>query len=502
MRANKELLTIESKALELCENGLIYYQRRWLRRTSIELVDYLDIESVHSDSDGGASLVIQRNGATFKILGHSESEAEQLTAALRNRMIERWMKAAGERIHFEDIAKWVQKIAESAEVVAPKLADFLLAQAVLRNASDIHLEPNQAGLRVSYRIDGFFQNAAEIPEPISDQLISRIKVMSRLITYERNTPQEGRMTLDVVGSKRHFRVSIMPTITGEKVVIRAFDVLRDLLELEELGFSQEVLNQLKSLLSNSHGEILVTGPSGSGKTTTLYAALCEINRTRGDSVNIVTIEDPVEYNLGLFNQIQVNKGRDLTFAKALASVLRMDPNVIMVGEIRDPETAQITTQAALTGHLILSTVHSGTAAGVFTRLLDMGLEGYQVVSSITGALAQRLVRKNCEHCREVYSPDISMKVLEKLEARDELQGVALLRGGGCAACLYTGYHGRTAITELLVMNEGLKEAVLKKSSTQTIETEAKALGMRTLKADGLEKVKQGVTTVEELVRVL
>jgi len=292
----------------------------------------------------------------------------------------------------------------------------------------------------------------------------------------------------------------MPTIAGEKVVIRVFDVLQAILELEELGFSQEVLNQFQSLIFSPQGAILVTGPSSSGKTTTLYAALRKLHLTKGDSVNIVTIEDPVEYNLGIFNQIQVNKERGLPFARALSSVLRMDPEVIMVGEIRDPETAQIAIQAALTGHLVFSTVHSGTAAGVFTRLLDMGLEGFLVASSITGVLAQRLVRKICEHCKEVYSPDA--EILEQLDITSDILRTELKRGKGCQACLHTGYKGRTAITELLVMNEEIKEAVLKKSNTETIEAQARASEMRTLKEDGLEKVKQGVTTVEELARVL
>jgi type II secretory ATPase GspE/PulE/Tfp pilus assembly ATPase PilB-like protein len=495
------------------------------------MVNYLDIESVLLDDGEQASVVIKCNGSVIKIVYSEKSEAERFIAAIKNRIIEQKVKEKGEQIQFNEIAKWVREISEScakpsresgAEEAAPKLVNFLLAQAVLHNASDIHIdpvrkpesrnpvlnslrfsngvEPTQSGLRVRYRIDGFFQDAAEIPDFISEKLVSRIKVMSRLITYERNTPQEGRMTLSVAGSERNFRVSIMPTIAGEKVVVRVFDVLQAILELEELGFSQEVLNLFQSLIFSPQGALLVTGPSGSGKTTTLYAALRKLHLTRGDSVNIVTIEDPVEYNLGMFNQIQVNKERGLSFAKALASVLRMDPKVIMVGEIRDPETAQIAIQAALTGHLVFSTVHSGTAAGVFTRLLDMGLEGFLVASSITGILAQRLVRKICEHCKEVYSPDA--KILEQFDITSELLRIELKRGKGCQACLHTGYKGRTAITELLVMDEEIKEAVLKKSSTKTIEAQARTSGMRTLKENGLEKVKQGVTTVEELARVL
>ena len=506
---NEEIRIIEPKALELCEDGLILHKRRWLRRSSAELVNYLDIESVHLNNDEQNSVVIKCNEPVIKIVYSKKGEAERFIAAIKNKIIEQKVKKKGEQIRFDEIAKWVREISEScakpsresgAEEVAPKLVNFLLAQAVLHKASDIHFEPIQSGIRVRYRIDGFFRNAAEIPDFISEKLVSRIKVMSRLITYERNTPQEGRMTLGVAGSERNFRVSIMPTIAGEKVVIRVFDVLQAILEFEELGFSQEVLNQFQSLIFSPQGAILVTGPSSSGKTTTLYAALRKLHLTKGDSVNIVTIEDPVEYNLGMFNQIQVNKERGLPFARALSSVLRMDPEVIMVGEIRDPETAQIAIQAALTGHLVFSTVHSGTAAGVFTRLLDMGLEGFLVASSITGVLAQRLVRKICEHCKEVYSPDA--EILEQLDITSDILRTELKRGKGCQACLHTGYKGRTAITELLVMNEKIKEAVLKKSNTETIESQARASEMRTLKEDGLEKVKQGVTTVEELARVL
>jgi len=506
---NEEIRIIESKTVELCEDGLILHKRRWLRRSPAELVNYLDIESVHLNNDEQNIVVIKCNEPVIKIVYSEKGEAERLIAAIKNKIIEQKVKEKGEQIRFDEIAKWVREISDScakpsresgAEEVAPKLVNFLLAQAVLHKASDIHFEPIQSGLRVRYRIDGFFQNTAEIPDFISEKLVSRIKVMSRLITYERNTPQEGRMTLGVAGSERNFRVSVMPTIAGEKVVIRVFDVLQAILELEELGFSQEVLNQFQSLIFSPQGAILVTGPSSSGKTTTLYAALRKLHLTKGDSVNIVTIEDPVEYNLGIFNQIQVNKERGLPFARALSSVLRMDPEVIMVGEIRDPETAQIAIQAALTGHLVFSTVHSGTAAGVFTRLLDMGLEGFLVASSITGVLAQRLVRKICEHCKEVYSPDA--EILEQLDITSDILRTELKRGKGCQACLHTGYKGRTAITELLVMNEEIKEAVLKKSNTETIEAQARTSEMRTLKEDGLEKVKQGVTTVEELARVL
>lgn len=497
MSVREETSVIEAKGLELCDDGLILHKSRRRWRSCDELIDYLDISSVYLDGDGQGSVIVEHNGLSTRIREPSgESAAERIIASIKSRIVEQ----KGTAIQLAEIAEWVREVVGNTEEVAPKLVDFLLTQAVLHNASDIHLEPTQHGLQVRYRIDGFFQDAAEIPAAISEKLVSRVKVMSRLITYEKSMPQEGRMTLSVAGRERNFRVCIMPTVTGEKTVIRVFDALQAVMELGDLGFSQTVLEQFQSLIFSPQGAILVTGPSGSGKTTTLYAALRKLYLTRRDSVNIVAIEDPVEYNLGMFNQIQVNKERGLPFAKALASVLRMDPEVIMVGEIRDPETAQIAIQAALTGHLVFSSVHAGAAAWVFTRLMDMGLEGFLIASSITGILAQRLVRKICMRCAEIYTPDA--EILEQLDITDELSGIELRRGKGCQECFYTGYRGRTAITELLAVNEQIKDAVLRKSNTKAIETHARTAGMITLKEDGLAKVKKGVTTVEELARVL
>ena len=492
---------VSSASVELKQEELVGYDSGWFRRSPLVRIDYQDVTAVdRDDSDESELLVRGQNGTALRIVTSSEQEASQLLSKLRERVFQGAIRETEERIPLDGIAQQVEEIVEHVEEAAPDLARFLLRQAVLHHASDVHLKPVHDGLRINYRIDGFFHTVAEIPEGVSDQFMSRIKVMSRLTTYERHSTQEGRMSMEVNGHERHFRVCIMPTISGEKGVIRVFDVLRDVRELDELEFSDNVLNRYRSLIDRPQGTVLVAGPSSSGKTTTLYASLRNIHRRKGDSVNIVSIEDPVEYNMELWNQIQVNQTRGLSFAEALSSALRMDPNVIMVGEIRDSETAEIATKAALSGHLIFSTVHSGTAPGVFNRLFDLGIEKHLVTSAVNGALAQRLVRKICDRCRETYTPEPD--VLDELEVRDELSGVELQHGTGCSDCHHTGYQERTTITELLVMDEEMKEVLLDEPDTEAIASAARRSGMNTLKEDGLSKVKQGITTVEELARVL
>jgi len=500
-KQENEELRIPSDSVECRPEELVGYQRGWFRQKRVKQFDYAEIRSVDRVGPDGTHLLVRgRNGTDLRIVTSSDREVDDLQEDIQQRVFREQFDGVEQRMPLDEIAERVEDLVEHVQDAAPELANLLLQQAVFHRASDVHLKPIPDGLRINYRIDGFFHSVADIRSDVSEQLMSRIKVMSRLTTYERHSTQEGRMTMDVDGRERHFRVCIMPTISGEKAVIRVFDVLRDLLELEELGLSEQVLNRYKSLIDRPQGTILVAGPSSSGKTTTLYASLRKIHRSKGDSVNIVSIEDPVEYNMDRWNQIQVNAARELTFAEALSSALRMDPNVIMVGEIRDTETAEIATKAALSGHLIFSTVHSGTAAGVFHRLLDLGVEQPLITSAVNGALAQRLVRTVCDDCRQEYMPDGD--VLDKLEVRYELEGVPLQRGAGCSSCHDTGYKGRTPITELLVMDDAIKDVLLETPEKQAIASAARSSGMNTLKEDGLSKVQRGTTTVEELARVL
>jgi len=376
--------------------------------------------------------------------------------------------------------------------------DAAIRQAVLHGASDLHFEPWQDCLSLRYRVDGILHEVARIPKAYQEKIIARIKILARLVVYQKDAPQDGRIDADEARGGREMRVSTFPTVYGEKTVIRIFDSSRNVFELDSLGFRPEVVADLRELIFRPQGTVLLTGPSSSGKTTTIYALLRELAALREPAPHIVTIEDPVEYRLGKISQTQINPHTGFTFENALRSVLRQDPEVIMVGEIRDAETARTAIQAGLTGHLVISTIHSGTAAGVFTRLLDMGIEPFLIASSVTGVLAQRLVRINCSQCTAEYQPEAS--VLARLDVGTE--GTAFRRGTGCDECEGIGYRGRTAIGELLVINEEIAELVLGRSRTRVLHDAAVRSGMVTLAEDGVEKARLGVTALEELRRVL
>ncbi len=374
--------------------------------------------------------------------------------------------------------------------------DLLLSQAVMHRASDVHAEPYRGMLKVRFRVDGYFRDVVELPGEVLEQMVARVKVMAGLIVHRRDIPQEGRIRIEGAD----FRVSILPTVAGEKLALRAFDAAGRLMELEELGFSSPTLVNFEHLLGGLSGTILLTGPSGSGKTTTIYAALKRIHDRYGDHAAITTIEDPVEYDLGLFAQVQVSSRSELSFASALTSVLRQDPGVIMLGEIRDPQTGEIAMRAGLTGHLVLSTIHSGTACGVLARLMDMGIEPYIVNSSVRAVLAQRLARRLCKHCVDAYEPDPALVDLVKKYA-PEFDG-PFLKGKGCPSCLGTGFHGRFALTELLVLGDRLSGLIAEKAGTGKLERAALETGFTPLLSDGIEQVVTGRTTVEEVVRAL
>lgn len=384
---------------------------------------------------------------------------------------------------------------------AVRLVERIIGRAVASGATDIHLNPTHSGLVVRFRHDGILRDVELLDATVKESVVARIKVLSNLIVYKRNVPQDGRIVKDVGLSADNveLRVTTFPTIHGEKVAIRIFDCNRVLLTLENLGFSEKVSGALIRLLDNPQGTILLTGPSSSGKTTTIYAALRWFRKNKGQTSNIVTVEDPVEFDLKDVSQTQIEPVLGMTFAAALRSILRQDPEVIMIGEIRDRETAQIAVEAGLTGHLVISTIHCGTAAGVFTRLLEMGIEPFLVASSVTGVLSQRLVRVVCPECAEKYVPP---EHLRKEFGVNPTETEGFRRGRGCARCNGAGYSGRTAIGELLLASERIGDMVLKRARTSDLTREAERQGMETLEKDGLRKAREGKTTLEELYRVL
>ena len=389
---------------------------------------------------------------------------------------------------------------EDAPII--RLLNSLMFRAVKERASDIHIEPYEREVVVRYRIDGVLHNVLTPPKRVHAALISRVKIMAGLDIAERRTPQDGRIGIRLGEREVDIRVSIIPVANGERAVLRLLDKEHLLLDLAQLGFSSSRLERFDQLIHLPHGILLVTGPTGSGKTTTLYAALSRINTP---DKNILTIEDPIEYQLKGIGQMQINPKANLTFANSLRSILRQDPDVILVGEIRDAETAEISIHAALTGHLVFSTLHTNDAAGAVTRLVDMGIEPFLVASSVVAIVAQRLVRTICSACRQTYTP--SPEELSRLElgpaskAAGGARSITLARGAGCSTCGGSGYRGRVAIYEILVVDDQLRRLIMAKADAGALRDAAVAAGMRTLRLDGMEKVLEGVTTAEEVLRV-
>jgi type IV pilus assembly protein PilB len=397
----------------------------------------------------------------------------------------------------EEDSKKLEAISREAPII--QLVNMLIVQGVKDRASDIHIEPNEKGLLIRFRIDGMLHDIRTLPNTIKSAVISRIKILAKMDIAERRLPQDGRFQVKFGTREVDLRVSTIPTVLGEKVVLRLLDKSKGLIKLEQLGFIPEQLEEFRSIISKSYGIILLTGPTGSGKTTTLYAALNQVNSR---DKNIITVEDPVEYKLNRVNQIQIKPKINLTFANTLRSILRQDPDIIMVGEIRDAETAQIAVQAALTGHLVFSTLHTNDAASALTRLIDMDVETFLISSSVIAVIAQRLVRVICEKCKEEYIPEEN--VLSGLNIKDKSNNdgkIKLYRGTGCPFCKNTGYYGRTSIYELIVLDEEIKSLIISKASSNIIKDAAIKKGMKTLKDSGLKKALQGITTIEEVLRV-
>ena len=376
-----------------------------------------------------------------------------------------------------------------------RLVNSLMSQAVKDGASDIHIEPYEKDLLVRFRVDGILHEIIRPPKRFQNSIISRVKIMGGLNIAEKRLPQDGRIRLKVAGKDFDIRVSSVPTTYGERIVMRLLDRSSVMRNLSDIGFSQYNLTKIDQLIQSPHGIILVTGPTGSGKTSTLYACLAKINRP---DLNILTIEDPVEYQLKGIGQVQANPKIALTFASGLRSFLRQDPDVIMVGEIRDRETAEIAIQASLTGHLVFSTIHTNDAPGAITRLVDMQVEPFLVASSLLAVLAQRLVRTICPLCKEAYKP-LADELAEIGLMENEVD--VLYRGKGCDSCQQTGYRGRMGIFELMTINDEVRTSIMNNSDASTIKNIARAHGMKTLREDGALKVKQGITTIAEVTRV-
>ncbi|MEM6295777.1 MAG: type IV-A pilus assembly ATPase PilB [Myxococcota bacterium] len=390
-----------------------------------------------------------------------------------------------------------QAEAEQAPVV--KLCNLILLNAIQKGASDIHIEPYEKSYRVRYRIDGVLHKEMTPPLKLKNAITSRMKIMAQLDIAERRLPQDGRIKLRI-GKNREmdFRVSTLPTLFGEKIVLRLLDKENLQLDMTKLGFEEGPLTDFKECIHRPFGMCLVTGPTGSGKTTTLYSALAELNQ---EDVNLSTAEDPVEYNLMGINQVQMHEDIGLNFAASLRSFLRQDPDIIMVGEIRDFETAEIAVKAALTGHMVLSTLHTNDAPSTINRLLNMGVEPFLVTASVNMILAQRLARRVCKDCA-APDPDTAVEALvEAGMPADEAKACKPKRGKGCKTCGGSGYKGRVALYEVMVMNDGLKDLILQGASTAELKSEAIRLGMATLRRSGLNKIAAGVTTIEEVLRV-
>ena len=394
-----------------------------------------------------------------------------------------------EKDDFEDL----EKMAGQSPVI--KLVNYLISNAVREGASDIHIEPKDKFMRVRYRIDGVLFEIIQSPLKMHPAVVSRIKVMSNLDISERRLPQDGKIKVSVGGRGIDLRVSTLPTNHGEKVVIRVLDSKSIIRGLEQLGMESNVMTAFSKQISLPHGILLVTGPTGSGKSTTLYSAQCQMD---GNSLNISTVEDPVEYELDFCNQVQVSEKIGLDFASALRSLLRQDPDIIMIGEIRDNETARIAVQAALTGHLVLSTLHTNDAASSITRLVNIGIDAYLIAASLNAVLAQRLVRKICPKCKEIYDvPKNIRRYVENAGVKPD----ELFHGAGCDYCRGSGYAGRVGIYELLVVDEKFRDMINKDSSVNNMRRAFHESGQQSLSDDGIKKVKQGLTTIEEVLRV-
>ncbi len=395
--------------------------------------------------------------------------------------------------------RYLQSVSAENGVEIGVLVKYLLIDAIRAGASDIHIEPWESTLAVRIRLNGVLTELVHLPLELMDKISGRFKVLANLITYQTGLPQEGHAPADPELGGVEQRISIFPTTRGEKIVVRIFDPSNRSFEMAALGFDPDTLAGFIKLLSKPSGLILLTGPTGSGKTTAIYSALYHLVQRSGPAISIATVEDPVEFSLPMIAQAQVNLAQDFTYPKALRSLMRQDPQVIMVGEIRDPETAAIAVQAGLTGHLVISTIHSGSTAGVFARMINMDIEPFLLSSSIIGVLGVRLIRMNCTYCTQPYEPEAS---LLKLIPADVVETAQFRKGAGCEQCLNTGFSGRTSVTEMLTVDQVFRDAVLQKLPTKALQQVGINQGMQTMWQNGLSRVIAGQTPLEEILRVI
>ncbi|MCF8025636.1 MAG: type II secretion system ATPase GspE [Desulfobacteraceae bacterium] len=446
----------------------------------VHLLEINDFELVLSSRDAIYSLINLAYDS-------SRDTAEQLVADME--------ETGGDII--TELEETADLLDDTSDAPIIKLVNHVISQSVKIGASDIHIEPEQYSLKIRYRVDGILYDMLTPPKWMQASLVSRIKVMARMDIAEKRLPQDGRFEVKIGNQNIDIRVSSIPIQHGERVVMRLLNKSGALFELSELGLGAQKLEQIKGLITYSHGIILVTGPTGSGKTTTLYAVLSSLN---SPNINIITIEDPVEYQLKGVNQIQVNPKIELTFARGLRSIVRQDPDVILIGEMRDLETSEIGVQSALTGHLVFSTLHTNDSASAITRLVDLGIEPFLISSSVIAVIAQRLVRVLCRDCKEPYTPDDATMERFGLNPENSEKPV-IYRATGCSKCFQSGYRGRVGIYEILELKSSLQNLILKTYDSHRIRNEAVRLGMTTLYQDGIDKVLSGVTTVEEVLRV-
>lgn len=470
--------------------------RRDLDRITLAMANPMDIEAIDLVQFETKCRVEIALGTEWRIL---ESINRQYGRESSDDL-EQFMEEAASSVDFTQTAS--EEIGEDIDAVkrqshtAPivRMVNLILTQAVRKKASDIHIEPRKDRVDVRYRVDGELHLAPSIPKSLQSGVASRIKIMSELDIAERRMPQDGRISVKIDGKKIDLRVSTSPSQYGERVVLRVLRRSDGLIPLEQLGFTPRDMTLFRTLIARPYGIILVTGPTGSGKTTTLYAAL---NMLKNERINIMTVEDPIEYELEGINQTNVHSKIGLTFATQLRSILRQDPDIVLVGEVRDTETADVAFRAALTGHLVFSTLHANDAPSSVARLVDMGVEPFLVSSAIIGVTAQRLVRKLCPDCKEAYAPDERIKLILGLDARD---GIELYRAMGCEVCGGTGYKGRTSITEMMVMTDEIQRLAISGATATEIRTAAVNSGMVSMRMDGMNKVMEGITTFEEVER--
>ena len=466
--------------------------------------DWVDIAVLDPDRSEGVELIEAR----FKRPARMHVVAPVAFRDRLNRIFQEAENSAEEVIHEmgedlllegTDLSNAPLDLLEATDEDAPiiRLVNRVLFQAVRDRASDIHIEPMEDELVIRFRIDGVLYPILKPPKQLQASITSRVKIMAGMNIAEKRLPQDGRIRIRIAGKDVDIRASCLPTSHGERLVLRILDTSQVILNLEQLGVEQDILVKWSQLIQRPHGIILVTGPTGSGKTTTLYASLSEINST---DLNILTIEDPVEYQLKGIGQMNVNSKIDLTFASGLRTILRQDPDVILVGEIRDLETAEIAIQASLTGHLVFSTLHTNDAPGALTRLVDMGVESFLVASSLVAVSGQRLVRKICGQCRQAIKPEAAVLKQIGLTPGDLIDGV-IYEGKGCPACMGTGYRGRVAINELMLITESIRSLIVQNKDSGTIRKVAVKEGMRGLREDGARKVVKGSTTIAEVLRV-